>query len=122
MATERGLAGLAFADPGEEAAALADMQRRWPKATYVEDRTRTAPLAHRIFDRSLWRADRPLRVVLIGTDLEVRVWEGLLKIPMGRVATYSDIAAKVVQPQGRPRGRRRGRQEPGLLRGARAIA
>ena len=27
MATERGLAGLAFADPGEERAALADMKR-----------------------------------------------------------------------------------------------
>ena len=32
MATERGLAGLAFADPGEEPAALADMRGRWPKA------------------------------------------------------------------------------------------
>ena len=37
MATERGLAGLAFADAGEEEAALADMTRRWPKAKYVED-------------------------------------------------------------------------------------
>src|ERR1700756_5017495 len=31
MATERGLAGLAFADPGEEKAAFADMSGRWPK-------------------------------------------------------------------------------------------
>ena len=31
MATERGLAGLAFADAGEEKAALEDMQRRWPR-------------------------------------------------------------------------------------------
>src|SRR5437870_6263132 len=37
MATGRGLAGLAFADQGDEAAALADLQRRWPRATYVED-------------------------------------------------------------------------------------
>ncbi len=37
MATEYGLAGLAFADEGEETAALADMMRRWPKAEYVED-------------------------------------------------------------------------------------
>ncbi len=34
-------------------------------------------------------------MVLIGTDFEVRVWETLLRIPMGRAATYSDIAAKV---------------------------
>ena len=95
IAAPRGLAGLAFADRGEEQPALDDMQRRWPKARYVEDAARTAPLARRIFDSTLWRADQPLRVVLIGTDWEVRVWETLLKIPMGRATTYSDIARKV---------------------------
>ena len=56
---------------------------------------RTAPLARRIFDTDLWRADQPLRIVLIGTDFEVRVWEMLLKIPIGRAMTYSDIAVKL---------------------------
>jgi AraC family transcriptional regulator of adaptative response/methylated-DNA-[protein]-cysteine methyltransferase len=99
MATERGLAGLAFADAGEEPAALADMKRRWPKAAYVEDAAHTGALAGRVFDPKLWRADRPLRVVLIGTDWEVRVWETLLKVPMGRATTYSDIAVKVRAPK-----------------------
>lgn len=99
MATERGLSGLAFADPGEEAAALADMRSRWPKAKYVENVEITAPLARRIFDPNAWRQDRPLRVVLIGTDFEVRVWETLLKIPMGRATTYSDIASKIHKPK-----------------------
>ncbi len=98
MATERGLAGLAFADAGEEDASLADMKRRWPRASYVADPGRTAPIARRIFDPREWREDRPLRVVLIGTDWEVRVWEALLKIPMGKVATYSGIANKVCKP------------------------
>jgi len=98
MATGRGLAGLAFADPGEEVAVLADMRARWPKATYVEDAAGTAPLARRIFDSATWRPGAPLRVVLIGTDFEVRVWEALLDVPMGRLATYSDIAAKVCKP------------------------
>ena len=95
IATPRGLAGLSFADPGEEKAALADMQGRWPKARYVEDSARTAPLAQRIFNSTKWHPDQPLRVVLIGTDWEVRVWETLLKIPMGQATTYSDIARKV---------------------------
>ena len=99
IASGRGLAGLAFADPGEEQAALADMQRRWPRATYVEDRDGTAALAQRIFDTKLWRPDQPLRVVLIGTDFEVRVWETLLKIPMGRAVCYSDIATKIKSPK-----------------------
>jgi AraC family transcriptional regulator of adaptative response/methylated-DNA-[protein]-cysteine methyltransferase len=99
MATPRGLAGLAFADPGEEKAALADMRGRWPKARYVEDAAMTGPLARRVFDPALWRPEQPLRIVLIGTDFEVRVWETLLKIPMGRATTYSDIAAKVCTPK-----------------------
>src|SRR6202167_3513599 len=78
MATARGLAGLAFADAGEERAALADMKGRWPRATYVEDSARTAAVAQRIFDPAQWRAQQPLRVVLIGTDFEVRVWDALL--------------------------------------------
>jgi AraC family transcriptional regulator, regulatory protein of adaptative response / methylated-DNA-[protein]-cysteine methyltransferase len=98
MATGRGLAGLAFADPGEEAAVLADMRARWPRAIYVEDTAGTAPLARRIFDSATWRPGAPLRVVLIGTDFEVRVWEALLDVPMGRLATYSDIAAKICKP------------------------
>ncbi|MFZ0609207.1 MAG: bifunctional helix-turn-helix domain-containing protein/methylated-DNA--[protein]-cysteine S-methyltransferase, partial [Xanthobacteraceae bacterium] len=99
MATERGLAGLALADAGKERSALADMKSRWPKATYVEDMAATAPLAQRIFDASQWRAEQPLRVVLIGTDFEVRVWEALLEIPMGGLTTYSNIAGKIAAPK-----------------------
>ena len=99
MATGRGIAGLAFADQGGNKAALADMRSRWPKARYVEDSARTAPLAQRIFDPKAWRQDRPLRVVLIGTDFEVRVWETLLRIPVGRATTYSDIAGSIGSPK-----------------------
>ena len=99
IASGRGLAGLAFADAGEEAAALADMQRRWPQARYVEDVQGTAALAQRVFDTRMWRPDQPLRVVLIGTDFEVRVWETLLKIPMGRAVCYSDIACNINRPK-----------------------
>ena len=99
IASGRGLAGLAFADPDEEQPALADMQRRWPRATYIEDTAGTAGLAQRIFDTKMWREDQPLRVVLIGTDFEVRVWETLLKIPMGRAVCYSDIANKIKNPK-----------------------
>jgi AraC family transcriptional regulator of adaptative response/methylated-DNA-[protein]-cysteine methyltransferase len=98
MVTDRGLAGLAFADAGQEKPALADMTRRWPNAKYVEDSASTAPIAQRIFDRKLWKPDQPLRVVLIGTDFEVRVWETLLRIPLGRATTYSDIATCIGKP------------------------
>ncbi|MBX3530283.1 MAG: bifunctional helix-turn-helix domain-containing protein/methylated-DNA--[protein]-cysteine S-methyltransferase [Rhizobiaceae bacterium] len=98
MATERGLAGLAFADAGGERAAFEDMAGRWPNATYVEDVSATQPYAARIFDPARWRADEPLRVVLIGSDFQVRVWEALLRIPMGCARTYSSIAADIGRP------------------------
>jgi AraC family transcriptional regulator of adaptative response/methylated-DNA-[protein]-cysteine methyltransferase len=98
IATERGLAGLGFVDDGDRQAALADMTRRWPKAQYVEDEAATAPLAKRIFNPSQWQAEQPLRVVLIGTDFEVRVWQTLLRIPRDRATTYSDIARHIGNP------------------------
>src|ERR1019366_3636901 len=99
IATQRGLAGLAFADPDEKANALDDMRQRWPRAQLREDAARTAPIARRIFEPNLWQRDRPLRVVMIGTDFEVRVWETLLKVPMGCATTYSDIATRIRAPK-----------------------
>ncbi|ACI91570.1 transcriptional regulator of AraC family [Afipia carboxidovorans OM5] len=99
IVTERGLAGLAFADTGGEIEALRDMQTRWPLATYVEDSAGTATVTRRIFDSTQWRSEHPLRVVLIGTDFEIRVWETLLKIPMGKATTYSDVALTINAPK-----------------------
>jgi AraC family transcriptional regulator of adaptative response/methylated-DNA-[protein]-cysteine methyltransferase len=95
MATERGMSGLSFCDPGGEADAFEDMSKRWPKARYIEDVARTAPYAVRSFDPTTWRADEPLRVVMIGTDFEIRVWEGLLNIPFGKATTYSDLGNSI---------------------------
>lgn len=99
MATDRGLAGLAFADPGAELSALADMKMRWPRAAYVEDKGMTTAYARRVFDRTTWQYDQPLRVVMIGSDFEIRVWETLLKLPIGKATTYSDIAAHIGKPK-----------------------
>ncbi len=99
VATGRGLAGLGFVDGEDRAAALADMRRRWRKADFVLDPALTEPLARRAFDADAWRAEEPLRVVLIGTDFEVRVWRTLLRIPFGRATTYSDIAGHIGSPK-----------------------
>ena len=99
IATPRGMAGLGFVDEGNRQGALADMARRWPRAQFVEDERLTAPYSRRAFDPALWRPDAPLRVVLIGSDFELRVWETLLSVPMGRTTTYSDIARKIGKPK-----------------------
>ncbi|RTL73241.1 MAG: methylated-DNA--[protein]-cysteine S-methyltransferase [Hyphomicrobiales bacterium] len=101
MATDRGVAGLAFVDEDKgqtRAEALADMQRRWPLASYVEDPNKTAPFAKQIFDPRKWSSAQPVRLVMIGSDFDVRVWETLLKIPMGRAVSYADIARHLGHP------------------------
>lgn len=99
MATTRGLAGLAFADEGEEEAVLADMTRRWPRARFVEDTAGTEAYVRRVFDPARWSEDRALRIVLIGSDFEVRVWEALLRVPFGATTSYSAIAEALRQPK-----------------------
>lgn len=113
VAAPRGLAGLGWIDEragpgsardegkpsGGREGALADMIRRWPKAEFVQDAPSTAPYAARAFDPATWRPGQPLRVVMIGSDFEVRVWETLLRIPLGRATTYSAIAQKIGKPK-----------------------
>ena len=74
------------------------MTRRWPAARFSEDPARTAPHAAAIFNATAWGLEHPVRLVLIGTDFEVRVWETLLRVPMGRAVTYADIARHLGQP------------------------
>ncbi|WP_190236515.1 methylated-DNA--[protein]-cysteine S-methyltransferase [Allorhizobium terrae] len=98
MVTDRGLAGLGFCDLGEEQACYQDMAGRWPMATFVEDQAAIQTYVQRIFDPTCWQAEQPLRVVLIGSDFQVRVWQNLLTIPMGKAVTYSNIAQNIGQP------------------------
>ena len=99
VATPRGLAGLGFVDEGKREAALADMQRRWPRAKFIANPDATAPFVARAFDPNQWRPETPLRIVLIGSDFELRVWETLLAVPMARATTYSDIARRIGKPK-----------------------
>ncbi|MBG18368.1 MAG: 6-O-methylguanine DNA methyltransferase [Rhizobiales bacterium] len=98
MTTDRGLCGLGFADPGGEAEALEDMAKRWPGAKLEHDQAGTASLATQVFAPGSWSANRPLRIVLIGTDFQVKVWEALLRIPLGSAKTYSDVACEIGKP------------------------
>lgn len=105
--TPRGVAGLGWVSTqqdggkaiGGRAEALADMQRRWPRARFLLNPAMTAPEIRRIFDPACWQDGQPLRVVLIGTDFEVRVWETLLKLPLGKATTYGTIAKSLGKPK-----------------------
>jgi AraC family transcriptional regulator of adaptative response/methylated-DNA-[protein]-cysteine methyltransferase len=104
VTTARGLAGLGWVETDEDharaqASALSDLQRRWPRARFVENAATTQPYAGRVFDPKRWQAGEPLRVVLIGSDFEVGVWQALLRIPFGGATTYADLARAIDRPR-----------------------
>jgi AraC family transcriptional regulator of adaptative response/methylated-DNA-[protein]-cysteine methyltransferase len=92
MATQKGLCGLGFGDEGEECAMLADMKSRWPKAIYRENAARAAALGDRIFDPE---RKGEIGLHLLGTPWQIKVWQALLAIPSGKLATYRAIAVKI---------------------------
>ncbi|MHA1523627.1 MAG: methylated-DNA--[protein]-cysteine S-methyltransferase [Alphaproteobacteria bacterium] len=99
VATQRGLAGIGFADnhSASRQAALADMARRWPRAELTHAPDVTAPLVAAAFEKG--QRSKPLNLVFIGTDFDVSVWRTLLKIPTGCFTTYSDIARHIGRPK-----------------------
>ena len=97
--TAYGLAGIGFADAGMSIEqAFEDLANRWPNARYSRNDAAVAPVAIRVFDPARWDPSRPVRVVLIGTDFEVKVWETLLAIPVGKATTYSEVARRIGRP------------------------
>lgn len=98
MATDKGVCGMAFGDEGEEEEMMEDMKSRWPRARYREAVARTAPLVRQIF--ALERnADDEIKLHLLGTPWQIKVWQALLEIPSGTVTTYRSVASKVCTPK-----------------------
>ncbi len=91
--TPRGVAGLAFSDPGEEDAAFADMRGRWPLAEIREAQAETQWVADAIA-----KAGARVPLHLEGSNLQVKVWEALLAIPPGKITNYSAIAKAAGAP------------------------
>ncbi|MFD1509530.1 methylated-DNA--[protein]-cysteine S-methyltransferase [Lacimonas salitolerans] len=94
MATDHGLCGMAFAEETGEAAAMADLRARWPKAEYVE-----APEAIRQWVDAGFAQKGEARLHMIGAPFQIKVWEALMQVPTGHVTTYSDIAQAIGHPK-----------------------
>ena len=94
--TERGICHLGFVQDSE-GDAIDNLVEDWQQAEMIEDYDATAPLVEPIFDLSR-RAHHPLHVHLRGTNFQIKVWEALLRIPTGHVATYGQIASEIGQP------------------------
>ena len=97
--TERGICWLSFVRNGNRQALIAEFTAAWRNARVVEDGDRTRPLIARIYDPAMWNRSSPLPVLVKGTNFQIKVWEALLRIPVGTVVTYEDIALYIGFPK-----------------------
>ena len=94
--THKGICHLAFAD--EEQTALAKLQARFPNATYKLFSDLAQQNALYIFTHD-WSKPDQIKLHLKGTEFQLKVWEALLKIPMGQLTTYGNIARQINLPK-----------------------
>ncbi|WP_198405736.1 methylated-DNA--[protein]-cysteine S-methyltransferase [Chitinophaga caeni] len=93
--TKRGVCSMAFLGELDETGALEEAKNNWPAADFQEDKIATANIIHQIFHGN--RANK-IHLLVKGTNFQVKVWEALLRIPGGSLATYSQIAQEIGRP------------------------
>jgi AraC family transcriptional regulator of adaptative response/methylated-DNA-[protein]-cysteine methyltransferase len=113
--TSRGVCALSFVAGDDRAAAERELRNAWPQAALVEDSEASAPVVMSVFARR-GPAERRLRLLLKGTNLQLKVWSALLRLPEGTAVTYADVARAVGQPRAtRAVGTALGRNPIGVL-------
>ena len=94
MSNEMGLCGLAFCDHFGKDIVLADMKARWPKASYEKDTIFSDKEFKSILDQT-----KRIELCLIGSKFQIHVWKALLKIPPGKVISYTTLAKHIGKPK-----------------------
>ncbi len=93
--TEIGICYMAFFE--DETLAFQTIQSHFPNANFrqIEDNIQQNALS--IFTQD-WSKLNQIKLHLKGTDFQLKVWQTLLKIPMGQLTTYGKIAQKIENP------------------------
>ena len=93
--TSKGICHLAFADDEKEA--LSQLRTQFSNATFKQVVDTIQQNALFIFTQD-WKDLSKIKLHLKGTAFQIKVWEALLKIPMGDISTYSLIANQLKNP------------------------
>ena len=93
--TPKGICYMAFEE--DEVTAFRNLQKKFPNAAFERKLDLKQQNALFIFQND-WSKLGEIKLHLKGTDFQLKVWESLLKIPMGRLSTYSNLAEKIGHP------------------------
>ncbi len=94
--TPKGICYMAFADEPDKA--LADLRSKFPAARYNQVVDLAQQQALYIFTHD-WSKIGQIKLHLKGSAFQLKVWETLLKIPMGRLTSYGAVATKIDAPK-----------------------
>ena len=95
-ATARGICALHFIDGKGDG--VEQLRAHWPEAELRQDAAGTAAIAERIFQPLSSPAGRPLALLVKGTNFQIKVWRAPLELPLGSIASYRHIAARIGAP------------------------
>ena len=90
--TDKGICHMAFVD--EELDGVQSLYRAFPNAQYQQKVDLIQQEALYIFTQD-WTKLNQIKLHLKGTTFQLKVWEALVKIPMGNLSTYSSIANQI---------------------------
>ncbi|ATP58896.1 cysteine methyltransferase [Pedobacter ginsengisoli] len=94
--TTKGICYMAFAD--DQIEALTRLKSTFPNAKYYQLLDIIQQNALYIFTQD-WSRLNEIKLHLKGTPFQLKVWETLLKVPMGGLSTYADIASAINNPK-----------------------
>lgn len=93
--TPKGICYMAFADDKQKA--FEELKQQFPNASFTEKGDELQSNALSIFEAD-WSRLNKIKLHLKGTDFQLKVWNMLLKVPMGSLTTYGTLAQKIDNP------------------------
>ena len=90
--TTKGICKMSFVDGDMDAYSL--LQTQFPQAKFIEQSDELQQNALAIFSSNCTDLSQ-IKLHLKGTDFQLKVWESLLKIPMGQLSTYGELAQSI---------------------------
>lgn len=96
--TARGICNVHFFDVTYEQTAEQILRLEWSNAEIVQDQQATQPLHDLIFDSATFSVQKPLTLLVKGTNFQIQVWRALLNVPFGGITTYQTIAEMIGRP------------------------
>lgn len=90
--TTKGICKMSFVDGDMDAYSL--LQTQFPQAKLIEQSDDLQHNALALFSSNCTDLSQ-IKLHLKGTDFQLKVWESLLKIPMGQLSTYGELAQNI---------------------------